>query len=219
MPAQYRPKRPHAVSNKKPATAQASEAAPKRASNRSKLARLIQEYYQSRCDVRLVCDPGDSPRMEESGRAITVAEIANRHLAHQRGLGVCLVRPDNTCSFAAVDFDNKLERPDPDIKKQVRAVALHLDKVGIDYLICTSQSGRGFHLTVYFAEPVLARIARRFLLGVCQLAGLKSPEVFPKQEQLPPDKVGNALRLPLFNKSQFVDPANLSKKIDPIQAL
>lgn len=188
-------------------------------SSRSKLARLIQELYQGRRDVRLVCDPDGSPRMEKSGRTITAAEIAKWHLTHQQGLGVYLVRSDNTCSFAAVDFDNKPDRPDPAIKSKVRAVAKQLDAVGIDYLICTSQSGRGFHLTVYFAEPVPARVARRFLLGVCKLTGLAGPEVFPKQEQLPPDKVGNALRLPLFNKSLFVDPANLTKKIDPIEAL
>ena len=57
------------------------------------------------------------------------------------------------------------------------------------------------HLWLFFAEPVPAAVVKRFFEAVVQRVGPPGPElqweVFPKQEQVAEDQLGNLIKLPL----------------------
>ena len=60
---------------------------------------------------------------------------------------------------------------------------------------------KGVHLWLFFVEPVPAAVVKRFLEAVVQRVGPPGPElqweVFPKQEQVAEDQLGNLIKLPL----------------------
>lgn len=55
---------------------------------------------------------------------------------------------------------------------------------------------KGFHVWVYLTEPMLASTARNCMIGACRIVETPIDEVYPKQTQLGPGKIGNCLRLP-----------------------
>lgn len=73
---------------------------------------------------------------------------------------------------------------------------------------------RGIHLWLFFSEPISARNARRIARTVLNEAKVRS-EIFPKQDRLPQNGLGNFIWLPLSGESVkkgrtiFVDPVSL----------
>jgi hypothetical protein len=59
---------------------------------------------------------------------------------------------------------------------------------------------------VFFGEPMPAYVVRQVLFAAVDKLQIDVPEIFPRQDALRNKSVGNALRLPLFQKSRFVDP-------------
>jgi hypothetical protein len=187
---------------------------------RVQLARRMAELYQGREDCRLMqpCDDA-SPHSQSADTAISANDIASLHLTGATGLGVYPGLDDGSCIFAVIDLDNKPERPNPEIRVQVKNICKELRKNGLDHRVCTSQSGRGYHIAIYFAEFVPAWLVRNVLTAICRTAKVPSVEVFPKQDELSPGQVGNAVRLPLFRESRFVDPRNDWKELDALECL
>ena len=70
-----------------------------------------------------------------------------------------------------------------------------LAQLGIKGWVERSRS-KGFHLWVFFTEPVAARRVRDGLIGVCNIVNAPTKEVNPKQISLVGKKIGNGMRLP-----------------------
>jgi len=71
-----------------------------------------------------------------------------------------------------------------------------------------SSSGSGAHLWLHFNEPLPAHQVRSFWKKLAEHAGVKISEIYPRQDKLTGRGLGNLVRLPLWNKSKFVDVEN-----------
>lgn len=126
------------------------------------------------------------------------------HLEGQLRLGVYPLLQDGHTSFLAIDFDG------PEAERSADAVFERASQHGLNMSREISKS-RGVHLWLFLSEPVPSRDARGVPLRLLAETGLKA-EVFPKQDLLPTDGLGNFIWLPLsgesvpFGKTVFVDP-------------
>jgi hypothetical protein len=136
------------------------------------------------------------------------------HLRGEQTLGVYAIGADDTCRFLAADFDGDGWRDD------VLAYREAAETVGITVAIERSRSGNGAHGWVFFAEPVLAGVARRLgAILVAKASALRPTlglgaydRLFPNQDNLPAGGFGNLIALPLAKvprqngNTLFVDP-------------
>lgn len=138
-------------------------------------------------------------------RVKTVREAAKpRHWkAHLEGegpyLGIVPITLDNTCYFGAIDLDDD-GADHQALDQQVRSQKLPL-------LVCRSKSG-GAHLYLFLTEPVPASLVVSKLTSWIEALGLQNPldehgrrssvEVFPKQQKIRPDDLGNWINLPYY---------------------
>jgi len=100
-----------------------------------------------------------------------------------------------SCYFVASDFD---DRPFSDVKKLYGK----LKEWGFEPTIFRSKS-KGWHVYIFFTEPVEARYARAIMrecfnqLGMYPASdGKKMPEIFPKQDGT--SQLGNLIRMPMM---------------------
>jgi hypothetical protein len=114
--------------------------------------------------------------------------LAQHHLEGEANadLGVYLVRDDDTVTFAAIDIDE----PDFELAFEV-ADTMPSDNVWIE----RSRSGN-YHVFVFFSEPLEAYYARAVLRGVIVACGRPDLEIFPKQDGLKSDMIGNYISIP-----------------------
>lgn len=111
---------------------------------------------------------------------------------------------DDTCRFLAVDFDGEGWRDD------VLAYREAAERVGLTVAIERSRSGNGAHAWIFFAEPVLAAVARRLgAILVAKASALRPTlrlgaydRLFPNQDTLPVGGFGNLIALPLAKVSR-----------------
>jgi hypothetical protein len=96
-----------------------------------------------------------------------------------------------TAWWGCVDWDEGRE------ESLVHARNVHevLTQIGVVGWVERSRS-KGFHLWVFFTEPLAARTVRDGLIGVCNVVGAPTKEVNPKQVSLVGKKIGNGMRLP-----------------------
>jgi superfamily II DNA or RNA helicase len=125
------------------------------------------------------------------------------HLVGHETLGVYPMLDDQTCYFLAFDFD------DQSWKADVINLSNTLKKENISYLIEISRSGKGAHLWLFFEHPVLAKDARRFgryiLTRTMMTYGISNfrsyDRMFPTQDFVEKEGIGNLIALPLQGKS------------------
>ena len=135
------------------------------------------------------------------------------HLQGSATLGVYPVRADQTVLFGVVDIDIRKSalsmgeagqpvaaRLQELVLADARRLARQFDELHLP--VYAEDSGyKGIHLWLFFAEPVPAAVVKRFFEAVVQRVGPPSPElqweVFPKQEQVAEDQLGNLIKLPL----------------------
>jgi superfamily II DNA or RNA helicase len=146
-------------------------------------------------------------------------ELIQAHLMGRHTIGTYAIRPDDTCTFLAADFDG-------DGWKQ--AACAYIDEaaaVGVSALLEISRSGNGAHVWIFFAESVPAFMARRMGSLILGHVSAKTPHVsldsydrfFPNQDKLPRGGFGNLIALPLQKQKRdhgytvFVD-----KSLNPI---
>lgn len=124
--------------------------------------------------------------------------------------GVYSTALDNTCKWICADFD-KNENAFP----QCLQLRDKLWEYGIPSYVERSHSGEGYHLWVFFEQPVHAAEARRLLLYALCLAGVpiigeckkggngdrSMDRLFPTQDELTGKMLGNLVCLPLFGKA------------------
>jgi len=125
-------------------------------------------------------------------------ELIARHLAGELAIGVYPLTPDGLCRWVCTDLDYPGEG---DLARQTRALVLaeSYRRLGCNPFIERSKS-KGYHLWVFFREPVEAAWARRLAYRALADAGLPADtEVFPKQDRLDSTTLyGNYVNLPYF---------------------
>ena len=141
------------------------------------------------------------------GRISLSPETLRKHLEGQITIGLYAINPaTQRCKWVAIDADY------PDALEDLLKLQWELRQDGVEAAL--EKSRRGGHLWIFAAEPLLARDCRLYIHSLAQRlkvpvkgAGqdLSSPvpaladgiEVFPKQDEVPADEFGNAIRGPL----------------------
>ena len=125
-------------------------------------------------------------------KAKITEDLYYRHLLGESGVGAIPIRSDNTCLFAAIDFDVYTK------DKQVQVIKM-IDELRMPLIPFRSKSG-GLHLYIFFSEPVKATVVVRALNQFKELLDMdEQTEIFPKQTKLTSDDIGNWINLPFFN--------------------
>lgn len=140
---------------------------------------------------------GSGPDGKATGKAQTLrgsptVELYRNHLDGKgAGLGVIMLREDNTVFFGAIDYDVKTM---DHVKAEAKIRALNLPLV-----LCRSKSGGG-HFYCFTSEPVPAYMMRDRLDEWKALLGMAaSTEAFPKQTSRYNDEdIGNWINLPYY---------------------
>jgi len=152
----------------------------------------------------------------ETGKVRQVKEAVTDEviLAHLKGaqpFGVYLLTGDTTKALA-VDFDiDELALP--------IAFTAGAKRYGMFSYIERSKS-KGFHVWLFFEEPVEAKKARVVAKKILNDMGKPDTEIFPKQDRLDGLSYGNFINAPLFAKSVakgktvFVEPGEPVKACD-----
>ncbi len=126
-------------------------------------------------------------------RGTPTLAVYEAHLRGQGGgLGVIMLREDNTVFFGAIDYDVKT-------MDHVKAeAAIRENKLPL--VLCRSKSGGG-HFYCFTSEPVSAAVMRARLEEWTAVLGMSNTtEQFPKQvERYNDNDIGNWINLPYFN--------------------
>lgn len=131
----------------------------------------------------------------KSGRAKTIRQSVtyedyDKHLNGGMGLGIVPVNEDSLCYFGVIDIDIN------DIDHQRLYDQIQYYKYPL--VTCRSKSG-GAHLYTFTKKPVPARFIRKLLAKWAAELGYGSSEVFPKQDALHNNDVGNWINLPYYD--------------------
>jgi len=135
-----------------------------------------------------------------TGRPLTkrepvIDELYQRHLEGKGdGLGIIVIREDDTCLFGAVDIDQYSELDHGKIASQIAQLDLPL-------LVCRSKSG-GTHLFLFCQQPVLAGKMQARLREIAARLGFGNSEIFPKQTQTTEKDLGSWINLPYFGGAE-----------------
>lgn len=144
-------------------------------------------------------------------------DVVEKHLSGEAHIGLYPLRDDDTCWWVAADFDK--EAAMLDALAFMKAAREHAIPAALE----VSQSGRGAHVWIFFAQAIAASTARRVatsLLGEAfRLRGsmqLRSYDrLFPSQDVHTGRGVGNLIAAPLnrtralHGTTLFLDPATL----------
>ena len=110
---------------------------------------------------------------------------------------------DDTCYFLAVDFDEE------DFKESVNIFVNECALYNLDCLVEISRSGNGAHVWFFFDNKYPAIKIRKIISSILTTAMLKSGKIsfssydrmFPSQDKLLKNGIGNLIALPLNGKS------------------
>jgi hypothetical protein len=174
-------------------------------------AALLLSRFRGRTDVYLV---------ERNGRIRTVKspltdEVIISHLNGELRVG-CFPIQDGMTWWLSWDIDH-------DDRSMVKALLEQCAKWGLSPLLERSKS-KGFHVWVLLSEFVPAKLARDLALKLMRAAGIQC-EIFPKQDHVNGDGVGNAVFLPWQGKSVsekrtiFIDPQSFEPYTDQLNGL
>jgi superfamily II DNA or RNA helicase len=145
------------------------------------------------------------------------ADVVEKHLSGEVHIGLYPLHDDDTCWWVAADFDKEAAMLD------ALAFMKAAREQSIPAALEVSQSGRGAHVWIFFAQAIAASTARRIatsLLGEAfRLRGsmhLRSYDrLFPSQDVHTGRGVGNLIAAPLnrtralHGTTLFLDPATL----------
>lgn len=210
--------------NKKASSGRVKPAAGVSASAVERFMWLFDGYSQHHGEYDMSRAKAD-PTGKVKGQAITVKGPATLELFQQHlqgvgnGLGVIMLRDDDTCKFAAIDYDNKTM---DHIKAEAKVKELKLPLI-----LCRSKSGGG-HFYVFLKEPVPAvKVQERLMEWSAMLGMSAKTEIFPKQSaRFNENDIGSWINLPYFNAeatNRYAviggKPASLSSFLDAAEAI
>jgi len=124
-------------------------------------------------------------------------EVVSAHLnGAGAGLGIVMLREDDTCMFGAIDID---------LYKNIDhvAIAATIERHGLPLVLCRSKSG-GAHLYLFLKEPTPAFLVQARLSEWCALLGYSNKtEIFPKQTtRASKEDIGNWINLPYYGAAR-----------------
>lgn len=148
------------------------------------------------CFGRYILPPG-SVRQDgkKKGRGSTVREELlpshyEQHLDGKIRLGLVPIRLDGKVSWFAGDID--------DYSLNLQELGEKVQKLELPLVLCKSKSG-GAHLHCFVDGLVPAAEAIKLMRSWVTALGFPKAEVFPKQEKVDEDSVGNWINLPYHN--------------------
>jgi Primase C terminal 1 (PriCT-1) len=134
----------------------------------------------------------DTGKMFTQKTAPSFTDFQN-HLTGRVGIGVVPVLRDRFSKWGAIDIDlNDIDHIA--LEKLVRSNGLPLT-------VCRSKSG-GAHLYLFLKEAIAASAIRTVLGSWARRLGYGASEVFPKQNEVSSEVLGNWINLPYFNSSE-----------------
>ena len=135
---------------------------------------------------------------------LTASEIlrrnfSNKHMAQFGAVGIYPLKDGNMTRFIAIDLDSA------DWERESRCLLKTARTIGIPMLLERSCSGNGAHLWVFFDKDIPASKARALAFAVIDSARERYPglsmssydRLFPSQDKLSKDGIGNLILLPL----------------------
>ncbi len=173
---------------------------------------LFQDYFKGRDDVIAVGNKsarGDKflwqPLKDGEEYKKPTPDLFRGHLDGNMMLGVYPLLKDNSCNFVAADFD-KHKPADPAPLSDIQKVGEVLQLQEIPHIIVKSKSGKGYHVYLFFSEPVPAWKARGVMFAVLEEAGIPKEgssfdRLFPNQDQLSGKGIGNLIGMPFHGKN------------------
>ncbi len=124
--------------------------------------------------------------------------VIEDHLRGKHSIGSYSIRKDNRCIFLAADFDGD------GWESCAVAYAESAEMFGFQVLLEISRSGDGAHAWLFFAEPILAQLARSLGTVILGEASRRLSKIdlgaydrfFPNQDTMPKGGFGNLIGLP-----------------------
>lgn len=134
----------------------------------------------------------DQKGVKAKGKATTVPTAVNEdlwreHIAGVKGIGIVPITENNTSTWGAVDID---EYEGLDLEELS-------NKLPEPLILCRSKSG-GAHVFLFTSQPVSSKVLRKKLMLVARALGHPNAEIFPKQDKLGPNDIGNWINMPYF---------------------
>jgi len=135
-------------------------------------------------------------------------KFSKGHLGQEICFGFYLMTPDNKVYCSCLDFDDHSDDPDPEWRAKATSYYHFLAEQGLKPVMEVSSSGAGAHLWLHFSEPVPAVQVRSFWKSVAKKVDIPIREIYPRQDKLSGEGMGNLVRYPGWNNSRFVDVEN-----------
>lgn len=117
-------------------------------------------------------------------------EHYEQHLEGKKALGIVPINDDAKCHFGAIDIDID------DINH--KALARQVMALNAPLIVCRSKSG-GSHLYTFSKKGIKAATLRTQLSAWATQMGYGRSEIFPKQDKIGSNDVGNWINLPYFS--------------------
>lgn len=112
------------------------------------------------------------------------------HLKGEVGLGIVPIQDDGMVFWGAIDIDV--------MEESHASLAAKVKRLGLPLYVCKSK-GKGYHCYFFYQRPGKQASLLRIRLRMWATAlGYPNAEVFPKQEFLQGDQIGNWINLPYF---------------------
>lgn len=121
------------------------------------------------------------------------------HLSGEFGVGICPVNTEGKCNFGVIDIDV--------YKGKIRKMLDIIREYQLPLLPFRSKSG-GLHCYLFLSKSNSAKSVREVLSQVIKtfsldkMYGEQKVEIFPKQDKVTAEGMGNAITLPYFNAEE-----------------
>lgn len=164
-----------------------------------RFARLFEGYSRAYGSYEIMREDDSG---KKQGRARThegplpMATLAAHLDGSGAGIGIIMLRDDDTCSWGVIDVDK--------YNIDLVAVEAAVRKRNLPLIPIRSKSG-GCHLILFLQEPIEATKVQKTLATIAARLGLGGCEIFPKQTSRAREKdgstkdIGNWINLPYYN--------------------
>lgn len=180
------------------------------------LARLLLATFRGRPDVFAV---GSGSTFAPEHATLTPERLEADHLGRKSCLGFYLLDESSRAWCSCLDFDSKPGKVDYEWNTKTERVYFLLANHGLAPLVELSQSGMAAHVWLFFSEPVEAWLVRAFWRAILAKLDIPTPEIYPRQDKLAGKGLGNLVRYPLWNQSEFRDVEAEWALLDPVATL